>query len=111
MQLKKVLFILLILFYSINLVSAETVTVTTTTELQTALDYAAENPGTTIYLSSGTYNVVPNEMYVPSHTTITGDKTAVIKLGQLDPNFPTPSVTRAIFQAAESTTQDIHRNR
>ena len=72
-----------------------------------ALDYAAENPGTTIYLSAGTYNVVPNEMYVPSHTTITGDKTAVIKLGQLDPNFPTPSVTRAIFQAAESTTQDI----
>ena len=105
-----ILFLFAIILLS-GTASAETVTVTTPQELQTALDYAAENPGTTIYLSSGTYNVVPNEMYVPSHTTITGDKTAVIKLGQLDPNFPTPSVTRAIFQAAESTTQDIHRNR
>ncbi|MDD4249846.1 MAG: disaggregatase related repeat-containing protein, partial [Methanosarcina sp.] len=77
-------------------------------QIQQALEYAASNAGTTVYLKGPfTYNVDPNKMYVPSHTTITGDPTAVIKLTKLDPNFPTPSVTRAIFQAAESTTQDI----
>ncbi|MDD4250551.1 MAG: hypothetical protein PHT13_15815, partial [Methanosarcina sp.] len=77
-------------------------------QIQQALTYAASNAGTTVYLKGPfTYNVDPNKMYVPSHTTITGDSTAVIKLTKLDPNFPTPSVTRAIFQAAESTTQDI----
>jgi hypothetical protein len=107
MQLKTLLFIFLILFYSINLVSAETVTVTTTPELQTALDYAAENPGTTIYLSAGTYNVDHNKMYVPSDTTITGDSTAIVKLIEHSYTDPTPSVTRAIFQARGDSAHDI----
>ncbi len=98
--------LLLVLLLS-GTASAETVTVTTTTELQTALDYAAENPGTTIYLSAGTYNVDHNKMYVPSDTTITGDSNAIVKLKKQDRDFPTPSLTRAIFQAKEAATHDI----
>jgi len=99
--------LLLVLLLS-GTASAETVTVTTTTELQTALDYAAENPGTTVYLKGPfTYNVDPNQMYVGSYTTVTGDSTAIVKLKEQDYNFPTPSLTRAIFQADSDSTHDI----
>jgi len=101
-----ILFLFAIILLS-GTASAETVTVTTPQELQTALDYAAETPGTTIYLSAGTYNVDPNELYVPSETTITGDSKAIVKLKKQDRDFPTPSVTRAIFQANGGSTHDI----
>ena len=77
-------------------------------QIQQALAYAASNPGTTVYLKGPfTYNVDPNKMYVGSHTTITGDSTAVVKIKKQDPNFPTPSLTRAIFQANGGSTHDI----
>lgn len=98
--------LLLVLLLS-GTASAETVTVTTPQELQTALDYAAENPGTTIYLSAGTYNVDHNKMYVPSDTTVTGDSTAIVKLIEHSYTDPTPSVTRAIFQARGESAHDI----
>ncbi|WP_424353209.1 disaggregatase related repeat-containing protein [Methanosarcina mazei] len=77
-------------------------------QIQQALAYAASNPGTTVYLKGPfTYNVDPNKMYVGSHTTITGDSTAVVKLKEQDYNFPTPSLTRAMFQANSGSTHDI----
>ena len=76
-------------------------------ELQQALDYAAETPGSTIYLSSDTYNVDHDQMTIPSDTEITGDKEAVLKLIEQPYGEPTPSVTRAIFLARGSNVHDI----
>ena len=77
-------------------------------QLQQAFDYAASHSGTTLYLKGPfVYNVDPNKMYIGSHITITGNSTAVVRLKKQDPNFPTPSLTRAIFQANSSSIQDI----
>jgi hypothetical protein len=46
-------------------------------------------------------------MYVPSETTIIGDTSTVVKLYTQAYGQPTPSTTRAIFQANSDSTHDI----
>ena len=77
-------------------------------EITQALDFVAANPEyTTVYLKGPfTYNV--NEpMYISSNTVLEGDSTAVVKLAWQDPELPTPTFMRAIFNANGDSTHDI----
>lgn len=77
MQLKKVIFILLILLYSINIVGAETVTVSDfdgssdQEQINEALEYAANTLGTTVDLGSRTY-IIDGTIWIYPNTVLKG---------------------------------------
>jgi len=77
-------------------------------QINQALSYAASHSGTTVYFKGpATYSVSFNQMYIGSNTTITGDLTAVVKMTSQPYDLPTPSLTRAVFQANSESTHDI----
>jgi len=49
-------------------------------EINQALEYAAANPGTTVYLKGPFTYVIDDTILIGSNTTLTGDSTATIKL-------------------------------
>jgi hypothetical protein len=80
--LKKVIFILLIILYSIQLSKAETYTVSPTGASDQKIINAAINaasPGDTVYLSSGIY-WVDDTTILKSDIKLTGDPDAIIKV-------------------------------
>jgi hypothetical protein len=81
-NLKKVIFILLIILYSIQLSKAETYAVSPAGASDQKIINAAINaasPGDTVYLNSGVYDVA-NTITMKSYIKLTGDQNAILRV-------------------------------
>jgi hypothetical protein len=110
--LKKIIFLFLVILYSVELTQAETYTVSSTGDnsdqkiINDALRDAFDNPGSTVYLksSNGPF-VIDGQIQIGSNTKLTGDSDTVVKVSKSTTQFFVDGV--GVFGQLDSSIKNI----